>query len=364
MAAGRPQATVRETASLGAVVSVMLHAGLIGGAMVSLNAPPELITLEQQGIEVDIAMEAPTDTGRGETEAQLDPKPVPAPTSRPEIQPDAQNVGDASEDDPSRRGDITDKPLDTVQTTAAPQAEEVVAAPRAVPEPVVTPDVEETPVPTPELARLSEPPEPAVEEPVAEEAAEAIDPEEQLPPVIPVPQRAPADRPKPRIAQTQERTQPEEQRRERTATSREDRESTTDRISELLNAQEDTESGARRTTEVASLGPDQANVAAQLSRSEYDALKGRVGQCWIIPSYINQENLRVTLLMRLSRDGAMSEIAAVDVTGVANPTHQQAIISSLQRNLDRRNCDFSDVLPPEKYDTWKDVRINFVPQDF
>lgn len=366
MAAEGFAAIVRETVSVGALLSVALHTGVIGSALFSLSSPPPLISIEEQGIEVDIASDIAAESGKGETEAQLDPKPVPAPTERPQTQPEAKNIGDASEDGASRRGDVTDKPLDTVQTTAAPKAEEVVAAPQAKPEPVETPEVEETPVPTPELARLNEPPAPVVEEVEPEQQAEAVseaaDP--QVSPAIVIPRRAPTDRPKPQTAQTRDRTKPEEQKQERTASSREDRDTNTDRISELLNAQEDTESGVRRSTQVASLGAQQADVAAQLTSSEYDALKGRVGQCWVIPSYVDQENLNVSMLMRLSRDGAMAEIAAVEVSGVANPKHQRAIISSLQRNLSRRNCDFSDVLPPEKYETWKDVRINFVPRDF
>ena len=366
MAAEGLAAIFRETVSAGTILSVALHAGVIGSALFSLSAPPPLVSLEEQGIEVDIATDLAAVSGKGETEAQLDPKPVPAPTERPDTVPEARNAGDANEDGASRRGEVTDKPLDTVQTTAAPKAEEVVAAPQARPEPVETPQVEETPVPTPELARLNEPPAPVTEEAIAEEQAPAVaeTPDPDVPPAIIIPRRAPTDRPRPKIAETKDRTKPEEQKQERTATSREDRRTNTDRIADLLNAQEDTESGAKRNTQTASLGAEQANVAPQLSASEYDALKGRVGQCWTIPSYVDQENLQVTMLMRLSRDGAMAEIAAVDISGVANPTHQRAIISSLQRNLDRRNCDFSDVLPPEKYETWKDVRINFAPQDF
>jgi hypothetical protein len=365
MARGGYKPVVREGVSFGAAISMMLHAGALGGAMYSLSSPPQLITLEEQGVEVDIAALDNSESGKGEEKAELDPTPAPEPTKRPETVEEAQNAGDANEDSQSREGEVTPRPLDTVKATAAPEADKVVAAPEAKPDPVESPDNSETPVPTNELARLNEQPAPVAEEPVEEEVSDAIDEEAETPdqPAVPVPVRAPS-RPKPNSAQTRERTKPEEQREKRTATSREDRKDTLSDIDDLLNTQENSESGARRVAEAPSLGAEDARSGAQLSASEYEALKGRVSQCWTIPGYVDQGTLKVTLLMRMSRDGFMAEIVNIDVTGVSNPQHARGVANGLQRNLDRRNCNFSDVLPPEKYDTWRDVRVNFAPQDF
>lgn len=131
-----------------------------------------------------------------------------------------------------------------------------------------------------------------------------------------------------------------------------------------MNRQQDTESGAKRQTKVASIGEETAQSAPKLTRGEYDALKGRVAQCWSIPAYVDQENLKVSLLMRMGRDGTMAGIESIDVNGVSRPEHVQAIESGLTRNLDPRNCNFADVLPPEKYETWREVRVNFDPGDF
>lgn len=366
MARGGYKPIVREGVSFGAAVSMMLHAGVLGGAMYSLSSPPQLITLEEQGVEVDIAALDNSASGKGEEKAELDPTPVPEPTQRPEKVEDAQNAGDANEDSQSRDGDVTPKPLDTVKTTAAPEADKAVAAPEVKPDPVESPDNSETPVPTPELARLNEQPSPIAEDPVEEEApSDAIDEEAEAPdqPAVPVPVRAPT-RPKPNSAQTRERTKPEEQQQKRTATSTEDKKDITSLVDELINTQENTESGAKRSTQVAALGSDNARTGAKLTAGEYEALKGRVSQCWTIPGYVDQGTLKVTLLMRMSRDGFMAEIVSIDVTGVSNPQHARGVANGLQRNLDRRNCNFSDVLPPDKYETWRDVKVNFAPQDF
>ena len=46
--------------------------------------------------------------------------------------------------------------------------------------------------------------------------------------------------------------------------------------------------------------------------------------------------------------GTSTTSSAIEVSGVENPAHASAVKSSLRRNLDRANCDFSDVLPAEK----------------
>ena len=113
-----------------------------------------------------------------------------------------------------------------------------------------------------------------------------------------------------------------------------------------------------------SIGNPRAQPGAELTRGEYGALKGRVAQCWSIPTYVEQDNLRVTLQMRMSPDGSMERITQIVVEGLANQAHVRAVESSLTRNLDRRNCNFTDVLPSEKFETWKDVRVNFSPSEF
>ncbi len=54
--------------------------------------------------------------------------------------------------------------------------------------------------------------------------------------------------------------------------------------------------------------------------------------------------MRIDLTMRMSPDGYLDDIVSIDVSGVDNPAHANAVKSSLRRNLDRANCDFSDVL--------------------
>ena len=352
----------------GATLSTSAHMAVIAWAVLSLSGPAPLVTMQEQGMEVDMAALSPDPEGaQGQPKAVFDRKPNPLPTKRPEEIPDAKNVGEANEDGQSRRGVVTDKPLDTVKTSAAPQAERVQTAPDVKPEPVSEPEVKETPVPTTEVATLNEPKVPLEAEPESDASAPPAESERpfELPSIVPVPTSAPREQPKPKSPTTQDRKPAEEAKPVKTAASTEKQKDVTDRIGALLNRQEDTASGARRVASAEpSIGTPDAKPGSALTQAEYGALKGRVGQCWSIPTYVDQENLHIVVTMRMSPDGFMDRIVDMDVQGVDNPAHAQAVESSLQRNLDRRNCNFADVLPAEKYDTWKDVRVNFSPSEF
>lgn len=351
---------------LGVILSTSLHGAILGWALLSLSGPAPLVTIQDGGVEVDFASISPdASSASGEKKAEVDAKPVPVPTTRPEKAPDAKNVGEVNEDSKSRKGDVTDKPLDTEKTQAAPQAEKVVTAAKAVPEPAPDPAKKETPVETTEVASLNEPKVPLTEEPELKEDLPPVDPEQgtEAPKAVPVPVRPPSDRPKPKpqTPETTQRKQVEEPKQEKTATSNEKVTDVTDKIGALLNKQENTAGGAKRvaSTSAPTVGDPAAKPGAELTRGEYDGLKGKVGQCWSIPTYVDQENLRIDLTMRMSPDGYLEDIVSIEVTGVDNPAHASAVKSSLTRNLDRANCDFSDVLPADKYETWKDVRVRF-----
>ncbi len=355
---------------LGVILSTSLHTAILGWALFSLSGPEPLVTMQDGGVEVDFAAISPdASSANGEKKAEIDAKPVPVPTTRPEKVPEAKNIGEANEDSKSRKGEVTDKPLDTEKTQAAPQDNKVVTAAKVEPKPVVDPAKTETPVETTEVAALSEPKVPLTEETEPQEDLPPVDPEQgtEAPKAIPVPTRPPSDRPKPKpqTPETTKRQPAEEPKQEKTATSTEKVKDVTDKIGALLNKQENTAGGAKRvaSNNTPTVGDPTAKPGAELTRGEYDGLKGKVGKCWNIPTYVDQENLRIDLTMRMSPEGYLEDIVAIEVSGVENPAHASAVKSSLRRNLDRANCDFSDVLPAEKYETWKDVRVRFAASE-
>ncbi len=350
---------------LGVTLSTSLHTALIAWSLLHLSAPAPLVTLQDEGVEVDFAALEPAKTAKGEKRAEADPVPAPEQTKRPEKIRDAKNIGDANADEKSRKGELTYKPLDTVKAQAAPEAERQINAPEAKTDPALDAQKQEAPVASTEVANLNQSKISIDDPPLIDQSQQSASVDEnnlKLPDKPPVPVGAP--RPKPKQAETKERKKVDEQKVAQTAASTEKVEKLNDQIADLLNKQKDTESGAKRETKVASIGNETGQAAPKLTKGEYDALKGRVSQCWSIPAYVDQENLQISLLMRMGRDGTMAKIVSMDVTGVARPEHVQAIESGLARNLDARNCSFADVLPAEKYETWREVRVNFEPGDF
>ncbi|MEM7464211.1 MAG: hypothetical protein AAF362_16185, partial [Pseudomonadota bacterium] len=180
------------------------------------------------------------------------------------------------------------------------------------------------------------------------------------PNLIPLPQNAPPDRPKAKPVNRE----PEEAKEKRSAASTEDQSEITDRIGQLLNTQENTAGGARRQEQQVAVLSDGPSEAGQLTQSEYDALKARVNECWRIPIFVDTSNLQIALDMELSSDGEIVRIPRVIVNGVEKPEHKTAIVSSLARNLRAGTCQLSDVLPRDKFGTWKDVRVIYEPRDF
>ncbi|MEC9342992.1 MAG: TonB family protein, partial [Pseudomonadota bacterium] len=176
----------------------------------------------------------------------------------------------------------------------------------------------------------------------------------KLPESAPVPERRP-EPPKPRTAGTQDRKPSREQpRREQTASSSED-ESTEDRIAALLNKEKASSSGARRTTEQASLGTRQSSTATELSQSEMDALRSQIQECWNPPAAIDAAELRVSVRFRLDREGRVDGDPRVTESSgnqAADESARRAILRCGQRGY---------TLPADKYEAWRDVVVNFDP---
>ncbi|MGI9402597.1 MAG: hypothetical protein ACR2O0_15175, partial [Rhizobiaceae bacterium] len=213
-----------------------------------------------------------------------------------------------------------------------------------------------------EVAKLEEPKPPEPAEPEIKDDLAKLDPGEKpkQSEIIPLPQNAPVDRPKPKPV----KREPEEAKQKRTAASTEKNRSVTDKIGQLLNTQENTAGGAKTEQQQVAVLSEGQSESGKLTQGEYDALKARVNECWKIPIFVDTSNLEVAVDMELSSDGEIIRVPRIIVNGVQNPSHKTAIVGSLARNLRAGNCQLSDVLPKDKFGTWKDVRVIYEPRDF
>ncbi len=379
----------------GLTTSVILHAAVLAFGLFSLSAPSALEVTDVESLPVDIVpLSELTQIQEGDKKADMNEKPAPTPTSRPDIVADAQKVGENSVD--------TDKPA---TPEARPTPVEETAAPPPAPEPkeqVKTEDVpkpkeEPKPVPTTEVAPVPQPrqevkpepvkeptPEPAeqaepVPEPVKEKAAEpepekpdavaeAIAAEQPAAEAVKLPNAAPAPerRPKPQpaeaeIAKTPERKNADKPVKEASSKQKsEDKEFDADAISALLNKQKASGGGAKRSQKQASLGGERSTGGATLSQNEMDALRQKLGGCWSIPAGVDDAaTLKVSVKFQLDRSGMLQGRPQVVAGGAASGPGRTAAESAVRAV--QKCAPFN--LPAEKYDTWAEVVVNFDPSD-
>ena len=353
---------------LGTSISSAAHLSLLLWGALSFQGVKTFEVAEVEALPVDfIPIESITRSIEGERDAKRAEKPAPTQTKKQNIDAQAQNVGDTQIDKPPK----VEAPakLEPVESSAsAPNVPDVKELePVKVNEPLPKSLVadEETPVPTTEIASLNEPPVPITEEksplePAPQETEKAEDGEKfaKLPDIAPLPQSRPRP-PEPKSAKTLERKKPDEIKRAiKKAASRKNKQSADDKIAALLNKQDPVATGAKSSSKRASLGSKKSNRATRLSRSEMDALRGAIEQCWNVPIGLSDaEDMRVTITMNLDKDGSIDGRVKVDASG--GESRARRAFSESARRAVLKCAPYN--LPIGKYDTWSKVVVNFDP---
>lgn len=180
-------------------------------------------------------------------------------------------------------------------------------------------------------------------------AASADDQSVKLPDNVPTPQARPTP-PKPQVARTQPApAQPQ------TDPSKD--KSLDDKIAALLNHEKPAGGGARRSDMTASLGADTSNGGETLTQSEMDALRAQIERCWSPPVGVaDASDLKISVKMKLDRSGALQADPQV-ISGGGGTLGQIAVESAMRAVM--RCAPYK--LPPDKYQAWADVIVNFDP---
>lgn len=309
---------------LGLTVSSVAHAGILAFALISLPAPEKYDTSSFESLPVEVfSVEEYSNLRKGEkTAEEVKPEPV---VATPEAKPEPEA-----------------KPVQQEEVAAVQPDPQVKPAPEVTPEPVPVPEppkVEE-PAPQPEPQQAAEPePKP--------EAAPAPEPEKQ---VADLPVRLPIARPR----DIPKRPKPKEEEPKK-------EEFSPDSITALLNKETDQNQtrseGEGAGSQVASLGA-RSGTGSGLSQSELDFLRGQISRCWSPPvGAADPSQLVVRVQMALNPDGSV--VGAQILEFKASPIGKAAADSALRAV---RRCQ-PYTLPPDRYDTWKTVNINFDPRD-
>ncbi|WP_204113375.1 energy transducer TonB [Shimia biformata] len=365
---------------IGHYISGAAHAGLIGWALLAgvfASEPPEfeiasvsmistedfeavLRAQETPRPETDVAMpvapeinpEPPATTPEADPDVTR-PTPVETETAEPDVKPDLSDISapqpaDVTDDAPQLPQPETDTAA--LKPRTAPDASPR-PAPRVAPQPVAPPPPDSKIDDT--LREASEPAEaPAEVKPVEEATA----PEEATDQIVTEPKQtanaAPAASLRPKMRPTRPVEKPAETPTETAAAKPAD---STPAKSDAVNAAL-AEAMAADTADTAA-----APSGPPLTSAEKDGLRIAVQDCWVVDVGSQAANVTVTVGMSLDRNGRVQgDIRLIGATG-GDSTAANTAFQAARRAILRCQKD-GYKLPPEKYDSWRDVEITFNPE--
>ena len=228
---------------------------------------------------------------------------------------------------------------ETVIDETEPEPEEAKAAEQPPPPP---PDPPAPPEPEPEVVTLPEPkPEPAAEP--ESEPVKTV----SLPDEVKRPHNKPKPKPKPDpFADVLKSVEEMEQKRQ--TREPDDAETTPADIDPVEQAL------AQANTPFSDSIP--------LSMSEIDNIRYQIQRNWSLPAGARDaQNMVVTLRIQLNPDGTVTGVSVLNESRMRSDPFFRAMAESTVRAV--LKTDRIKNLSPEKYDLWRDMRINFDPRE-
>lgn len=214
------------------------------------------------------------------------------------------------------------------------------------------PDVKKPP---PKSAPESKPeiPEPAIPEPMK--------PEEKKPDPKPEPKKEPEKKPEPKPKPKPKAPEPEK---------KDEKKQDEDFDSLLKNlTPEKPEPAAKENPDAKPVKDAQpaagalAELGDRLTISELDAFRYQIAPCWNIPAGAEYaEDLSVEVRVIMNRDGTVQDTSILNMFRYNQDSAFRAAADAAVRALRNPMCSPLK-LPPEKYDSWKQIVINFDPRD-
>jgi hypothetical protein len=344
----------------GWLLSSLLHAAL--AAVLWLGLPSwgrplpaiesgivvELVSETRGPPEPEVAAVAPEPERQAARPEPTPPAPPPEPEPAPEPEPEPEAVAPPPEPEPV----VKPEPPVRAEPEAPPE-----------PEPVAEPEPEPEPAPT---AAAPEPPPPPEPEPEPEpEQQAALQPEPQPSP----PRSQPKPRAKPTPPPTPERQQARTEPRPTPPEPAPPEPPKQDEFAALLRSVEDMDRQVEGDVRRQGTGrnPDAAGRArttvgdAGLSFSEVDALRRQIGGCWTLPVGIDGiEDMVVRLRIQVRPDRIVQKVDIEDQARLDRDPTFRTVAESARRAVDR--CSPLN-LPVDKYSVWRDIVMNFYPED-
>jgi len=106
-----------------------------------------------------------------------------------------------------------------------------------------------------------------------------------------------------------------------------------------------------------------APLGSQLSASEVDMVREQISRCWNVPAGARDaKDMVVELRVVVEPDGMVQQATIVDQGRLAGDPFFRAAAESARRAFFNPQCRPLR-LPPDKYETWKDMVVDFSPKD-
>lgn len=214
------------------------------------------------------------------------------------------------------------------------------------------PPVQETPKPEPKPEEVKEPPPPPDEsklEPLPEKIAEKKPTPLEPKPGPKKPEKKPKPKDEPKKQQDTKKTQ----------------ESFDSLLKDLTPNEEPTEEQPEVSTTDGhpEPAPNISKFASVMSMTDMDALRAQLAQCWSIPAGArDSQDLNVDVRVTVNQARVVTSAEIVDMGRYHSDTFFRAAADSVLRAINSPDCTPLN-LPPEKYDQWHEMTINFNPRE-
>jgi len=320
-----------------AIVSAMLHVGLLGAAIVNLsflNRPPlmepEPVMVEFEAIDKKAAAPKignPPPQPKDAPIAQETTKAPPPKSSDPPPAPDKPkpDVAEAKSQPPP-----PPPPVEKPKAEAPKPQEDLIALKPKEPEPPKVEKPPEPPKPTPEVKK----PEPPKPDPKPTPEVKKPEPPKPAPPK-PAPPSKNADSIIDDILKNKESTQ---------------------KVSTP-------EQSPKPPAQVTRQAPAAPNFASVVTASEIEGVRSKIRPCWNTIGGGRDQNLIVTLIVQMNQDGTPVKAEIRDTGRYNNDGAFRAAADAAHRAIMNPRCQ-PWPLSPEKYNSWRTITFNFDPRDY
>jgi outer membrane biosynthesis protein TonB len=325
---------IKSDLPLGSALSLLVHTGILLSALLAWQATPRI--MPEEVVSVDVVSDTPS------------------------------VVGENTVAETAQTGVETPNPSPLPQTTpSAPSEALPTPVPSAAPPQEIAPAVEQTEI-TQAPPAVATPPSPPSPPPPPPQSAPAAVPTQR-----PLPKPAPTPAPTPRAAaQPAPKPAPATKPKAAPPAKTGQRQSGPATLPEFdMAAASKAASGADsggRSPQLASRGKagklGKAGGGAELTGDLEAALRAQLKRCWVPPADMsNPRQLIVVISIDLAIDGQLLRQPVLVSPASADGASQRLIVAIDNAKRAVNGCSPFN-LPPDRYDSWKQVRFKFDPE--